>query len=207
MREIKVKIKNFLQYFRRKRYNRKHRTDIVSNRADLRAKYGVGTSVYYDTVVDRDTEIGSFCVINRDSSVENCTLGNYCSVSSGVWINPQEHPLHRFSTSHLLVPTEKNARVNIGNDVWIALNAVILHGVTVGDGAVIAAGAVVTRDVPAYAIVGGVPAKIIGYRFDEPTRAKLSASRYWEKTPEEIRSDPALAGLFALGDTQGRGEA
>lgn len=72
----------------------------------------------------------------------------------------------------------------IGNDVWIGANAIILQGVTIGDGAIIAAGAVVTKDVPPYAIVGGVPAKVIKYRFSDEVILKLLQIKWWDK-PEE----------------------
>ncbi|WP_281067744.1 CatB-related O-acetyltransferase [Neorhizobium galegae] len=75
----------------------------------------------------------------------------------------------------------------IGNDVWIGVRAVILDGVRVGDGAIVAAGAVVTKDVDAYAIVGGVPAKVIGYRFAEDVRASLLALEWWNY-PDHILS-------------------
>ena len=65
------------------------------------------------------------------------------------------------------------------NDVWVGVNAVVLGGITVGNGAVIAANAVVTKSVPAYAIVAGVPAKIIGYRFSSKVIEKLLASEWW----------------------------
>ena len=76
--------------------------------------------------------------------------------------------------------------VNIGNDVWIGTNATILPGVNVGDGAVIGTEAVVTKDVPPYAIVGGNPAKIIKYRFDEETIAKLLQIKWWDLSHKMI---------------------
>ena len=75
----------------------------------------------------------------------------------------------------------------IGNDVWIGYEAVILSGVTVGDGAVIGARAVVTKDVPPYTVVGGVPAKPIRKRFDDRTAETLRALRWWEWDEEKIR--------------------
>ncbi len=69
----------------------------------------------------------------------------------------------------------------IGNDVWIGAHAKIIGGVTIHDGAVVLAGSVVTKDVPSYAIVGGVPAKVLKYRFDEQTVQLLLDSRWWEK--------------------------
>lgn len=75
----------------------------------------------------------------------------------------------------------------MGNDVWIGYEAVILAGVTIGDGAVIGARAVVTRDVPPYTIVGGVPAKPIRKRFDEDTIARLLALRWWDWPAEKIK--------------------
>ncbi|WP_082510254.1 MULTISPECIES: CatB-related O-acetyltransferase [unclassified Rhizobium] len=71
-------------------------------------------------------------------------------------------------------------RIVIGNDVWIGAGVTVLRGAKIGDGAIIAAGAVVTRDVEPYSIVGGVPAKHIKYRFDEPTIKRLLASKWWD---------------------------
>lgn len=80
-------------------------------------------------------------------------------------------------------------RVVIGNDVWIGARATLLAGVSVGDGAVIAAGAVVTKDVPPYAIVGGVPAKVIRYRFPEETVKSIWESQWWNWPEEYIEQN------------------
>ncbi len=81
----------------------------------------------------------------------------------------------------------------IGNDVWIGYEAVIMSGVKIGDGAVIGTRAVVTKDVPSYTIVGGVPAKPIRKRFDNATIGKLEALRWWDWDFEKIRrSIPAI---------------
>ena len=74
----------------------------------------------------------------------------------------------------------------VGNDVWIGYEAVILSGVTIGDGAIIGSRAVVTKDVPPYTIVGGVPARAIRKRFDEDTIAKLKALQWWDWDEEKI---------------------
>lgn len=77
--------------------------------------------------------------------------------------------------------------MKIGNDVWVGSNAVILQGVEVGDGAIVAAGAVVTNNVPAFTVVGGVPAKILGKRFDENTEQIMTQSEWWNHEIEWIR--------------------
>jgi hypothetical protein len=79
-----------------------------------------------------------------------------------------------------------NLDVIIGSDVWIGAQVTIMAGVTIGHGAVIATGAVVTGDVPPYAIYGGVPAKLIKYRFDEDTIRRLLASEWWKMNPEQL---------------------
>jgi len=85
-----------------------------------------------------------------------------------------------------------NKPVEIKNDVWIGANAVILSGVTVGNGAVIAAGAVVTKDVPDYAIVGGVPAKIIKYRFAQEEIEILNQIKWWDWPDEKLKENRHL---------------
>ncbi|MBR6188682.1 MAG: CatB-related O-acetyltransferase [Prevotella sp.] len=75
----------------------------------------------------------------------------------------------------------------IGNDVWIGQDVRIIEGVTIGDGAIVATGAVVTKDVPPYAVVGGVPAKVIRYRFTPEQQALLLQSRWWEQSEEWLQ--------------------
>lgn len=171
---IKVfrKIANYL-------YNRKHSTNIYSTEASLQARYQKHVHIAPRTIVADDVSMGKYSYVNTCSSVENCTIGNYCSISSGVWICPSEHDIHRRSSHPFVGAVAKRVPVTIGNDVLISLNAVILSGVTIGDGAVIGAGAVVTKDVAPFEIVGGVPAKHIGWRFEEEERKQIADTGWW----------------------------
>jgi acetyltransferase-like isoleucine patch superfamily enzyme len=90
------------------------------------------------------------------------------------------------------VDEEKNIDVNIGNDCWIGYKASIIAGVSIGDGAVVLSHAVVTKDVPPYAIVGGCPAKILKFRYDEETIEKLLNIKWWNKDFEWIRDNKIL---------------
>ena len=172
-----------------RQYNRIHQTNIRSDDASLKACYGNGVSIADTVIVSSDVSIGKYSYVNPHSTLENCTVGNYCSISTGVNICPGEHDLYAISTHPLFARDEipKRAPVVIGHDVLISLNAVILKGVRIGNGAVIGAGAVVTKDVEPYEIVGGVPAKHIGWRFDPETRERIEQSRWWEKEPNEIK--------------------
>jgi hypothetical protein len=90
--------------------------------------------------------------------------------------------------------------VIIGNDVWIGRNVIVMDGITIGDGAIIAAGATVTHDVPPYAIVGGVPAKIIRYRFSSEIIAALLETKWWDLPPEIVADLP----MDDIGECVGR---
>ena len=85
------------------------------------------------------------------------------------------------------LPFEEYKQIRIGSDVWIGARAIILDGIQIGHGAVIAAGAVVTKDVPPYAVVAGVPASIIKYRFKPEIQANLLRTKWWENSAENVQ--------------------
>lgn len=130
----------------------------------------------------------------------NLTVGKYCSLARGVCIFSRNHPYWIGSTSPLfyngvfykgaaenLVPYGKLA---IGNDVWIGQYAVILPSCkSIGNGAVIGAGAIVTKDIPPYAIVAGNPAKVIKYRFDQNTIEQLEEIKWWDWSVDFIKEN------------------
>ena len=127
----------------------------------------------------------------------NLTIGNYCSIATNVRIflggnhKPQRVSTWIYSEDDLPA-IESNGDVTIGNDVWLGFNATIMSGVTSGDGAVIAANALVTKDVPPYAIVGGNPAKIIKYRFTEEQIERLSKIKWWDWKEEVVTKNTRL---------------
>ena len=121
------------------------------------------------------------------------TIGRYCSFADNIRYYGANHPLNFFSTSAYFynkgfgfdVEDVPRYSLSIGNDVWIGYGVTITCGCkNIGDGAVIAAGAVVTKDVPAYSVVGGNPAKVIKMRFDETTINKLLQSEWWLNSPD-----------------------
>lgn len=123
------------------------------------------------------------------------SIGRYCSFASGVSFLGANHPIERFSSSAIFYNKALGYNVKdvlrhnlvIEDDVWIGLNAIITCGCKrIGRGAIIGAGSIVTKDVEPYTIVGGSPAKVIRKRFDEERIKKLEASRWWEKTPEQL---------------------
>lgn len=166
-------------------YNKLHNTHINSIYASLDALYGVCVRVDRGTRVAKDMSIGDYSYVNTGSSLENCDVGKFCSISSGVNISPYNHNLGGITTHPVGDYQRHRERTKIGNDVLISLNAVILEGVHIGDGAVIGAGAVVTHDVGAFEVWGGVPAKFIHYRVpDEKQREALAKTKWWDKNDE-----------------------
>ena len=138
------------------------------------------------------------------------TIGRYTSIADGVFVATGTHPTTNFVSTHsafyskgnnvnltfgdesrfeeyVYADAESRAPVVIGNDVWIARGATLIAGVTIGDGAIIAAGAVVTKDVPPYTIVGGVPAKPIRKRFTDEQVDFLIQTKWWNNSPAWMR--------------------
>lgn len=141
--------------------------------------------VLHDTRIDSTSSIGSYTYIGSNVDIGRSDVGRYCSIANNVSIGQGEHRLDLISTSSMFYddPWETLTKLDcvVESDVWIGVDAVVLRGVKVGIGAVIAANAVVTKDVPAFAIVAGVPAKLVRYRFPENIQNLIIESRWWEK--------------------------
>ena len=129
------------------------------------------------------------------------SIGAFCSIAEGQLIVPNDHRLDWITTSPIAslkefsfvgrdyvndYMSEEDRKIIIGNDVWIGARCIIFEGVTIGDGAVIAAGSIIRKDVPPYAVVGGVD-KILRYRFDKETIEKLLKIKWWNWDDKDIR--------------------
>lgn len=139
--------------------------------------------------------------INQDKLV----IGKFCSIACGAkfLFNSANHTLNSLSTypfplffeeweldiKNVSKAWDNKGDIIVGNDVWIGYEAVILAGVTIGDGAIIGSRAVVTKDVPPYTIVGGVPAKSIRKRFSDETISSLLKMKWWDWPKEKIKKN------------------
>ncbi len=143
--------------------------------------------------------VGSYGPIRVNDFGEGSTLtmGSWCSVAVGVqvmlggnhrpdWVTTYPFPATESRLAHIVGHPQSHGDVHIGHDVWLGRESMIMSGVTIGDGAVVAAKALVTRDVAPYAIVGGSPAKMLRFRFDEETITRLLAIRWWDWPYERI---------------------
>lgn len=159
-------------------------------------------TMYHDTINDpKDFKTNNVLYqypINRDK----LKIGKFCSIACGTkfLFNSANHALDSLSTypfpsffeewnlerEKVTDAWDNRGDIVIGNDVWIGYEAVILSGVTIGDGAIIGTRAVVTKDVPPYTIVGGIPAKPIRKRFDEKVIEALLKIKWWDWTEEKI---------------------
>lgn len=162
-----------------------------------------------NTQLGPDVVVGKYFGMNESGFVARATVGAYCAFGARTSINPFNHPVDWLSINEFqyhpasfdwvpeyndferLVRTpDMFQHVTIGNDVWSGHNVNIMPGVNVGDGAVIAAGAVVTKDVPPYAIVAGVPATIKRFRFPEKTIERLLAVKWWDLELSDLSGLP-----------------
>ena len=161
------------------------------------------------TQIGPDAVIGKYFGMNEHGFVARASIGSFCAFGARTAINPFNHPadwlsIHEFQyhpRSFDWVPEYNDfarlertpdmfRHVTIGSDVWTGHNVNVMPGVNIGDGAIIAAGAVVTKDVPPFAIVAGVPAQVKRFRFSEQTIERLLRLKWWELELSELSGLP-----------------
>lgn len=157
------------------------------------------------------SRIGYASYIAEGAKIAKASIGKYCSIGPNVHCIFGKHPSHTFVSTHpsffalktpvgftyadrqyfeeFAAPHEGKYSITIGNDVWIGANVSLMDGVRIGDGAIVAANALVTKDVEPYTIVGGVPAKVIKKRFTAEQIAFLLQLKWWEKEAEWVQQN------------------
>jgi len=177
---------------------------IIDSVIHKTSKVEAGSQIL-NTIMDKH----SFC--GYDCEISNCEIGSFTSIASGVVIGGGMHPIDWVGTSPVFYEGRDSVKAKfsefkrdvvkitvIGHDVWIGRNSLIKQGVTIGNGAVVGMGSIVTKDVAPYSIVGGNPAKAIRYRFSEEIIDKLIASKWWELPEKQLKEyatyfrDPSL---------------
>lgn len=179
------------------------RTLIASSRVESDTLIGDDCHIFNSSVASftaiyqschlSNSELGAYSYVARDAQVDQTSIGRFCSIGPQFLSGLGEHPVSFVSTSPVFFSTrqqcgvsfsegdcfQEKTPVEIGHDVWIGARVFVRDGVKIGNGVIVAAGAVVTNDVPAYAIVGGVPAKILRFRFTQEIIARLQSIQWW----------------------------
>lgn len=177
----------------------------ISGNVNIADKVIIQGGVTIVSTANAKVNIDRYTVINGPNtdlyaSINSIEIGSFCSIARNVSFQEFTHYVNRITTHLVMKHVFKNGdqditskgSIKIGNDVWIGAHSVILSGVTIGDGAIVASNSVVNSDVPPYAIVGGSPARIIKYRFDQDTIKDLLEIQWWNWELEKIKANKDL---------------
>lgn len=184
----------------------KRRTSHLLARVDSKSHIHKASSLNYGGFI-ANSSVGRYSYVGPRTKLDNVEVGSFCSISWDCCIGLASHPTDYVSTSPIFseklngtgaswierdVERPAARRTVIGHDVWIGARALVLEGVHIGSGAVIAAGAIVTHDVAPYAIVAGTPAREIRKRFSEEVIAALLDTPWWEAPDADLRKSIGL---------------
>jgi len=204
---LKSKIIKIVKY-------RKSNTSLISRLSRIKDTVLEGNNFIAKKCVISGSSLGRCSYIGAGSSIFNTKIGRYCSIAKDVNVIIGSHPSHTFVSTHPLFFSNKNPvlaliglsfcddsfyeeydyvdgtyAVDIGHDVWIGEGVKIMQGVKIGNGVIIAAGAVVANDISDYAIVGGIPAKLIRNRFTSKQIHYLLKIKWWDDSMSKIKQD------------------
>lgn len=198
-------------------HNRIKGTSVASSSVSWKTSIGRHCWIREGAEISGKVIIGDYSyIIGPNTFVDEAVIGKFCSIARNVIIGPPDHDYHCVSTHPFIHsafyrfiasdrPAPQKRVPVIGHDVWIGMNSVVLRGVTVGHGAVIGAGAVVTHDVEPYSIVAGVPARHVKYRFPESIRKALLEIKWWDW--DEDRLKDAIPSFYDIGEFVRRHDA
>jgi acetyltransferase-like isoleucine patch superfamily enzyme len=183
-----------ISYLLSKAIKKSRLSAVCSSTIHLTSKLESGTSFNTSTLGRH-----SFC--GYDCDITHADIGSFVSIANGVVIGGGRHPMEWVAMSPVFYEGRDSVKakfsthkrdpvkpVVIGHDVWIGRSAIVLSGVEIGIGAVVGAGSVVTKNVPAYAVVAGNPARLIRYRFSESIIQRLLYTRWWELPDDRLHN-------------------
>jgi virginiamycin A acetyltransferase len=203
MLAIKQFLKKIILILYWKWRNYKDKLEITNYKLSRKTLLGKRTKIRNRTEIG-NISLGDYSYISGPGSyIEEAIIGKYCSIARQVVIGVSGHNYNWLTTSPIItskaygfidndIKVPQKEKPVIGNDVWVGMNVIIMRGVTIGDGAVIAAGSVVTTDIAPYSIAGGIPAKHIRYRFSKEIIESLLMIEWWNWPEEKIRQNAHL---------------
>lgn len=208
LKKIYLKINNLYKKLILRKTNVELLNGVLFNN---KTKFGNNIKIYKNCSI-LNSEIGDGTYIGWNSVYDNCRIGKFCSIAPFSKIIYGKHPSSTFISTHpaffsinkqagftftdsnifqenIYALKDEKISVIIGNDVWIGHGASIMEGVEIGDGAIIATGALVNKNVPPYAIVAGIPSRIIRYRFTDTEIKELKELKWWDKDLSWIQNN------------------
>jgi len=195
-------IRKMIRQFRNWKLMRQHTWLILGDNVGIKNSRLGRFNYFCSGAIFVNSSLGDYSYVGKDTIVGNAEIGKFCSIGPGVLIGLGKHPTEGFVSTHPIFYSttfqthnrfateqafEEYGEVKIGHDVWIGANAIVADDTTIGTGAIIAAGAVVFRDVAPYSIVGGFPAKEMRKRFEPSEIELLLLSRWWDRDDDWLK--------------------